>query len=382
MTSIQPINLWTPEMIKKDKELKEKYGQNAHIIPAPVDFTKGGDMFVQGNKIDLVDKKQKKDVKRLLLGAAAVLTALVGTLLAVKYLKKGKLPSIQGVATGDKIQGGPKPGFKLSDLKFEKGKAFIPSGEKFSGTVSHELKNGNKVSMVYENGQIQSSIIKDKEGKILTQKEYQYTYRLSDTWHQGDKVLDKVLVDRNGVKSSVEFKRGSYGDIKETKVVTPEKTTTFIKSAEVEYSMYDAPEHNILTTGLRENMPYRKWENGCGGSYPSAQIIDVEDATGHTITRKFQNGMKDVLKLDKQGTAGTIEHFDENGKLVSKIERTFDHEFKDFETSTETYFGGGTYEVGRSIRHLHFNDVVYDAKGNIIANRKNYINASESYAWV
>ncbi len=55
MTSIQPINLWTPEMIKKDKELKEKYGQNAHIIPAPVDFTKGGDMKL----IWLIKSKRK-----------------------------------------------------------------------------------------------------------------------------------------------------------------------------------------------------------------------------------------------------------------------------------------------------------------------------------
>ena len=381
MTSIQPVSPWTNEIIKKDKELKDIYGQNAHIIPAPVDFTKGGDMFVDSNKIDLIDKKQKKNIKKLLLGAAAVATTFAGTLIAIKYLKKGKLPSIQGITTGGKIQGGPKPGFKLSDLKFEKGKAFLQSGEKFSGTVSHELKNGNKVSMVYKNGQIQSSIIKDKEGKILTQKEYKYRYRSSNC-RGDDTILDKVLVDRNGVKSSVEFERDWFGHVVGTKVVTPEKTITFKESAKVETGLYHSAEEDILTTGLRENMPFRKWESGGGGSYPNAQIIDVEDATGHTITRKFENGMKDVLKLDKQGTTGTIEHFDENGKLVSKIERTFDHEFKDFETSTETFFGGGTYEVGTKIRHLHFNDVVYDAKGNIIANRKNYINASTSYGWV
>lgn len=33
MTSIQPVNVWTPELIQMDKELKEKYGQGAHVIP-------------------------------------------------------------------------------------------------------------------------------------------------------------------------------------------------------------------------------------------------------------------------------------------------------------------------------------------------------------
>ena len=40
------------------------------------------------------------------------------------------------------------------------------------------------------------------------------------------------------------------------------------------------------------------------------------------IIRKFINGMKDILKLDKNGTSGTIEHFDERGKFISKIKRT------------------------------------------------------------
>ena len=33
MTSIQRVNPWTPELIQRDKELKEKYGPNAHVIP-------------------------------------------------------------------------------------------------------------------------------------------------------------------------------------------------------------------------------------------------------------------------------------------------------------------------------------------------------------
>ena len=33
MTSIAPVNVWTPELIQWDKDLKEKYGNNAHVIP-------------------------------------------------------------------------------------------------------------------------------------------------------------------------------------------------------------------------------------------------------------------------------------------------------------------------------------------------------------
>ena len=32
MTSIAPVNVWTPTLIEADKNLKEKYGENAHII--------------------------------------------------------------------------------------------------------------------------------------------------------------------------------------------------------------------------------------------------------------------------------------------------------------------------------------------------------------
>lgn len=350
MTSTQTVNPWTPEMIKKDKRLKGKYGQNTHIIPAPVNFTKGGDKFIDSNKIDLVDKNQKKNIKKILLGTVAVAATIVGTSLAIKYLKKGKLPSIQGVTTKGKIKGGPKPDFKLSDLKFEKGKAFLHSGEEFSGTVSHELKNGNKVSMVYRKGDICSSIIKDKEGKILTQKEYYY--------HLQDNLgLKKVLVDKNGIKGSVEImKDWSWNGIKieQTKVKTPEKKITFIKNKEVCDSRYGTAENSILTTGLRENMPFRKIESILGGEYPSAQIVAVEDAAGLTITRKFTNGMKDVLKLNKQGTTGTIKHFDENGKLVSKIERRFIHKY-----------------VGS--KDSYFNDYIYNAKGDFIKNRGDLI---------
>ena len=34
MTSIQPVNPWTPELIQMDRKIKEKYGPNAHVIPA------------------------------------------------------------------------------------------------------------------------------------------------------------------------------------------------------------------------------------------------------------------------------------------------------------------------------------------------------------
>lgn len=41
MVSIQQSNSWTPELIQMDKELKEKYGRNAHVIPAEnYDFPK------------------------------------------------------------------------------------------------------------------------------------------------------------------------------------------------------------------------------------------------------------------------------------------------------------------------------------------------------
>ena len=325
---------------------------------------------------DSFEKKEKTGkIKKIIAGIAGAAAAIgVG----IWGLKKGKASKVSAELKS------LEKSLKLDELKFEKGKALLPSGEKFSGTVSHELKNGNQVSMTYRNGQIQSSIIKDKNGKVLTTKEYKFVRRSCDHRNpNADEVLEEVIVNRNGVKSSVEFERSYYGTLEGTKVTRPDKTITFKKSYEID-DLHGNPSHNILTTGLRENMPGKEFRTISGGysrRYPNADIIDVEDAAGHTITRKFDNGMKDVLKLDKQGTTGTIEHFDKNNELVSKIERTFDRTVENFETFIEREFGGGVHESGKLNKYHKYKDVVKDAKGNIIANKEDYIYDGRTYAW-
>ena len=63
--------------------------------------------------------------------------------------------------------------FKQGGNKFVKGKAITSTGESFTGSITHQTKDGKNIVSEYENGLIKKSTKYDGEN-ILSQKEYNY----------------------------------------------------------------------------------------------------------------------------------------------------------------------------------------------------------------
>lgn len=91
---------------------------------------------------------------------------------------------------------------KLNDIQFKNGVALLPNGKKYTGKICDNLKNGDKITLIYKNGEIQKS---SRSGKCNFVKTFK-TYKLSDskiinTTHSIDGKLVKtasLLTSENG----------------------------------------------------------------------------------------------------------------------------------------------------------------------------------------
>lgn len=94
MTSLQVTHNWTPQLIAKDKELKEKYGAAAHVTPmssyAGLERTPKSENISFGNAYN--DKTNSAAKKSLLIGAG-VLLATAATIAAYIITKGKKNPA-------------------------------------------------------------------------------------------------------------------------------------------------------------------------------------------------------------------------------------------------------------------------------------------------
>ena len=85
--------------------------------------------------------------------------------------------------------------FKQGGNKFVKGKAITSTGESFTGSITHQTKDGKNIVSEYENGLIKKSTKYDGEN-ILSQKEYSYEDgNLKRVLDKGDIVFNKEQLD-------------------------------------------------------------------------------------------------------------------------------------------------------------------------------------------
>ena len=61
-------------------------------------------------------------------------------------------------------------GVKLSNINFDKGEAFLPNGDKFTGKIKDKLPNGDKIVMEYADGVLKKST---RSGKVNFEKVYE-----------------------------------------------------------------------------------------------------------------------------------------------------------------------------------------------------------------
>ncbi len=85
--------------------------------------------------------------------------------------------------------------FKQGGNKFVKGKAITSTGESFTGSITHQTKDGKNIVSEYENGLIKKSTKYDGEN-ILSQKEYSYEDgNLKRVLDKGHIVFNKEQLD-------------------------------------------------------------------------------------------------------------------------------------------------------------------------------------------
>lgn len=118
------------------------------------------DTFESSSKTENDKTKKHKALKYISIGIA-VLTAVAGTILAVKSGKSVKLDSI----------------------KFDKGIASLKDGTKFTGKIKDKLKNGDKIVMEYADGVLQKST---RSGAKNIEKVYEVA-------QNGDKIVKQTI---------------------------------------------------------------------------------------------------------------------------------------------------------------------------------------------
>lgn len=102
------------------------------------------------------------------IGAGVTALAAVGIYLATKG--KGAKSTQE---TANVIKEMTVDAFKKAGNKFNKGKAVTSTGEAYTGSISHQTKDGKNIVREYENGVLKKSTKYDGEN-VLSQKEYNY----------------------------------------------------------------------------------------------------------------------------------------------------------------------------------------------------------------
>ena len=189
--------------------------QNTATVTNPVTTTQQETQTQTQQQIEDGDKKSQDILKWAGIIAAGAL--LVGG--TIYGIKKGKTTS-------------------LEDIDFNKGIAKLKqSGEEFSGTIKHKLKNGDKVKMTYENGILKKSTRKGskaftktyeygtdgkisklvKDGKELnTAEKRKLTKRILDEAHEREiqkEALERTREARNTETKAQEFQERIFKNV-------------------------------------------------------------------------------------------------------------------------------------------------------------------------
>ena len=219
-------------------ETANKYivgGQNAQVqntttVTNPATTTQQETQTQTQQQIEDGDKKSQDILKWAGIIAAGAL--LVGG--TIYGIKKGKTTS-------------------LEDIDFNKGIAKLKqSGEEFSGTIKHKLKNGDKLTMTYENGILKESTRKgnkaftktyeyDTDGKISklvkdgrelnTAEKRKLTKRILDETHERDiqiEALERTREARNTEIKAQEFQERIFKNVDKSTQKSAEESANIL----------------------------------------------------------------------------------------------------------------------------------------------------------
>ena len=104
--------------------------------------------------------------------------------------------------------------FRQAGNKFNKGKAVTSTGEVFTGSLTHQTKDGKNIVREYENGVLKKSTKYEGEN-VLSQKEYKYD--------KNGKISEVLLSNKGSIKMKHDTTTGKISMIKRFRMQSPMK---------------------------------------------------------------------------------------------------------------------------------------------------------------
>lgn len=217
------------------------------------------------------------------IGAGVTALAAVGIYLATKG--KGAKSTQE---TANTIKEMTVDAFKKDGNKFNKGKAVTSTGEAYTGSISHQTKDGKNIVREYENGVLKKSTKYDGEN-VLSQKEYNY--------------------DENGKISEI--------------LLPNEKRTTMMRGDNGKLLFLEKPDHSIIgfsysDEGALKNMSIsfdsdNKVADKFVGNFkgdiekPVSMVVDFDPVTKKPIVGSSRD-RSILIDYDKNGNPTRFTH--------------------------------------------------------------------------
>ena len=210
--------------------------------------------------------------------------------------------------------------FKQAGNKFNKGKAVTSTGEVFTGSLTHQTKDGKNIVREYENGVLKKSTKYEGEN-VLSQKEYKYD--------KNGKISEILLSNKGSIKMQHDTTTGKISMIKGSRMRSPMKFY-YSKEGALKYMTGNTSDisQKLVSDSLFANMliefdPLTKKPIRARSTNP----------TGFTNTNSIfydKSGKPSMIMINEQGPKN-LNFKDLRNNLEVFIKR---HEYRNYENGT------------------------------------------------
>ena len=156
--------------------------------------------------------------------------------------------------------------FKQAGNKFNKGKAVTSTGEVFTGSLTHQTKDGKNIVREYENGVLKKSTKYEGEN-VLSQKEYKYD--------KNGKISEILLSNKHKIEMKHDTTTGKISIIRRLGMNSPMKFY-YSKEGALKY----------MTCGFKD-IPQKL--GGDASKLPTSMLIEFDPLTKKPIRARSTN---------------------------------------------------------------------------------------------
>ena len=187
--------------------------------------------------------------------------------------------------------------FKQAGNKFNKGKAVTSTGEVFTGSLTHQTKDGKNIVREYENGVLKKSTKYEGEN-VLSQKEYKYD--------KNGKISEVLLPNKGSIKMQHDTTTGKISIIKRLGMNSRMKFY-YSKEGALKY----------MTCGFKD-IPQKL--RGVASDDVTSMLIEFDPLTKKPIRARSTNQIgfaNDQIFYDKSGKPSMVMHGEQGPKSLA-----------------------------------------------------------------